>query len=183
MRRSWIGLAAGVAGLLWASGVVPGVFATLPPAIDAVRGGALNTNECKKPCEDKHFVVNECWYRDSGQECKTNACIATTFYYAACKERTFTSDPRDCKMKDDPNAVTMNKVFRSTSGLLCNDSTPPGPRAPLPGYPGETTCQAGYPVNGKCELGSCPGVDVDEVDGVRNIWNEVRGNRKVCDNS
>ena len=51
----------------------------------------------------------------------------------------------------------------------------------LPGYPGETTCESGYDIIGKCELGSCPGVD--EVDGVRNIWKEVKGNRMVFDNS
>ncbi len=163
-----------------------------PLSVDGVRG-ALDTTKCKD-CEEGSLPVSECHHwnpnipdpNNPGQNlpvaCKNSACIEDVIYFAKCATK-LPSETSNCTM-ELMNALSTTQQARVLNAgdprLACGmdpgEDTSTWPRAP--GLPPNGDCfQRNW--NGKCFIPSCPGNDVDMIDGVAPDPTRTF-NRHVC---
>ncbi len=154
-------------------------------SVDDFRG-ALDTSKCKD-CEEGSVVYYECHHWNPNNQglsvaCKDSACIEDVTYFAKCTPKE-PSETSNCTMELLVSLSLTQQVRVLDPGdprLQCGtdpgEDTSTWPR--VPGIPPNGDCFQRNSA-GKCFIPSCPGNDVDMIDGVAPDPTRTF-NRHVC---
>jgi hypothetical protein len=162
-------------------------------SVDALRGAA----NCKD-CTEESFTFAECQHwnpnlpdpNNPGKflptACKKNICIEDIIYFAKCVPAKPSED--NCN-QEEHDALGANQIDKTGGGPFKCGKDPGGDTDDWPAintvkdFPKSGPCMTNVlddpTIKGKCFIPSCPGTEIDEVDGVKFDPNRTFG-RKVC---
>ena len=168
------------------------VIAATSVPLDDLRG-ALDTSKCKDCVEDS-FTFRECHHWNPNNQglpvaCKTFACTENIIYFAKCSPK-MPSETSSCTQEVHSALSATQQVralFPPLAPLPCGTDSGNDPATwpninTIEGFPTNSDCLENIyanPGKGKCFIGSCPGNDVDTIDG-RAYQKDRVANRNVC---